>query len=273
MLVATVLALTAALLHAGWNLRAKRSPDRLISLWGQFFVAGVVSVPVVVATHDLPAAAWGFAALTAVTHVPYAAFLAAAYDHGDFSVAYPIARGSGAALAGLGGIVLLGDHLGVLGGVGLLTVAAGMVVLAAGADRVHVLLALGVGVTIGVYTVNDSHASRTFGVTYAFAAFALAAIAVTSYGILHRGAPALVASMRTDWRRHVVSGAMTAAAYVMVLIAVRRAPVGYVASLRESSVLAAAFLGTRYLSEGQSRRRTAAAVVILTGLVLLVVSG
>ena len=59
--------------------------------------------------------------------------------------------------------------------------------------------------------------------------------------------------MRTDWRRHVVSGAMTAAAYVMVLIAVRRAPVGYVASLRGSSVLAAAFLGTRYLSEGQSR--------------------
>ena len=57
MLVATVLALTAALLHAGWNLRAKRSPDRLISLWGQFFVAGVVSVPVVLATRDLPAAA------------------------------------------------------------------------------------------------------------------------------------------------------------------------------------------------------------------------
>ena len=57
----------------------------------------------------------GFAALTAVTHVPYAAFLAAAYDHGDFSVAYPIARGSGAALAGRRHPVL-GDHLGVLGG-------------------------------------------------------------------------------------------------------------------------------------------------------------
>ena len=185
----------------------------------------------------------GLRRLTAVTHVPYAAFLAAAYDHGDFSVAYPIARGSGAALAGLGGVLLLGDHLGVLGGVGLLTVAAGMVVLAAGADRVHVLLALGVGVTIGVYTVNDSHASRTFGVTYAFAAFALAAIAVTSYGIVHRAgtgpgrldAHRLAPSRgeRGDDRRRLRDGAHRGAASAG----------GDVASLRESSVLAAAFLG------------------------------
>ena len=48
-------------------------------------------------------------------------------------------------------------------------------------------------------------------------------------------------------------------AYVLVMIAVRRAPVGYVAALRESSVLLAAFLGNRYLAEGAVRRRTIAA--------------
>ena len=63
---------------------------------------------------------------------------------------------------------------------------------------------------------------------------------------------------------------MAVLAYVLVMVAVRRAPVGYVAVLRESSVLIAAFLGNRYLAEGAVRRRTLAAGVILAGLVLLV---
>ena len=79
----------------------------------------------------------------------------------------------------------------------------------------------------------------------------------------------MIAAIRpTEWN-WLLFGHLASA---FVLVAVRRAPVGYVAALRESSVLAAAFLGTRYLSEGQSHRRTAAAVVILTGLVLLVVA-
>ena len=49
--------------------------------------------------------------MTGLIHVPYLAGLAAAYEHGDFSLAYPIARGGGAMLAGIGGIVLLGDEL------------------------------------------------------------------------------------------------------------------------------------------------------------------
>jgi drug/metabolite transporter (DMT)-like permease len=38
---ATLLAIGAAFLHAGWNLSIKQSGDRWHALWGQFFVAGV----------------------------------------------------------------------------------------------------------------------------------------------------------------------------------------------------------------------------------------
>ena len=96
---------------------AKRSPDRLIALWGQFFVAGVDRRPVR-PRHPRPAGGGvGLRRADRADARPVRRVcLAAAYDHGDFSVAYPIARGSGAALAGLGGILLLGDDLGVLGG-------------------------------------------------------------------------------------------------------------------------------------------------------------
>ena len=63
MLRATILALTAAGLHAGWNLIAKRSADRFLALWGQFFFAGALSAIVLAFVGDLPAVAWLWAAI------------------------------------------------------------------------------------------------------------------------------------------------------------------------------------------------------------------
>jgi uncharacterized membrane protein len=54
-------------------------------------------------------------------------------------------------------------------------------------------------------------------------------------------------------------------------LALRSAPVGYVTCLRESSVVIAAFIGARYLGEGGTRRRVGAALLVMTGLVLLIV--
>jgi drug/metabolite transporter (DMT)-like permease len=56
----------------------------------------------------------------------------------------------------------------------------------------------------------------------------------------------------------------------MVLVAVRYAPVGYVAALRESSVVLAALIGWRMLGEGDHRRRLTAAAVVFGGLLVLV---
>ena len=82
----------------------------------------------------------------------------------------------------------------------------------------------------------------------------------------------MVVALRAQWPQFAFTAAISMVTYGLVLAAVRRAPVGYVAALRESSVLLAAFLGWRYLDEGSMRRRSVAASVILAGLVLLVVS-
>lgn len=271
MLVATLLALASAGFHAGWNLVAKRSADPFLALWGQFFVSALIGVVVIVATGGLPAAAWGWAAASGAIHIPYLRALAEAYERGDFSVAYPLARGGGALLAGLGGIVLLGDDLTGWSLAAIVVVTAGMALLSVGARPAHVGLALFVAVTIGAYTTVDSHAAREVGSTvYAFAAFTAGGTLVTGYGVATRRASAMVAALRSSWRQYVVTGAMSMVTYALVLAAVRRAPVGYVAALRESSVLVAAFLGWRYLDEVGMRRRTVAAAIILGGLVLLV---
>ena len=196
MLAATLLALAAAGLHAAWNLVAKRSIDRVTTLSAQFIVGGLIGGVVLAITRDLPAAAWWPALVTGVVHVPYLLLLALAYEHGDFSVAYPVARGTGAVLAGLGGVVLLDDDLGVVGAVAVLVVAAGMWLLSGGATGTQLATALAVGVTIGVYTVNDSRGVRTFGITYPFAAFVAIGVMMSIYVVATGRVPRFVATMR-----------------------------------------------------------------------------
>jgi drug/metabolite transporter (DMT)-like permease len=274
MLIATLLALIAAVLHAGWNLIAKRAVDPFIALWGQFLVAALGSSAVLVFTGGLPIAAWGWALLSGLIHVPYVLGLAWAYRHGDFSLAYPVARGGGALIAAIGGLILLDDDLGVLAIVAIVIIVGGMVLLASGAALNQVAAALLVAATIGTYTVVDSHAAREYdGVSYVFAAFVAMGACVTITGLATGRGRELVALSRNVWQWTVLAATMSVITYGLVLLAVRRAPVGYVAALRESSVLLAAVIGWRMLDERRGHARTLAAGVIVAGLVLLVIAG
>ncbi len=272
MLTATVLALVAAVLHALWNLSVKQSiSDRFIALWGQFFVAGVLAAVVLVAAGGIPARGFIWAGLSGLVHVPYCLLLAKAYSVGDFSLAYPIARGGGALVAGLGGIALLGDAFRPIGVVGMIVVALGLIALAGrGASR-QVIVALCLAGTIGIYSVLDAKGIRSVDTPlYAAATFICVTSTTTVYALVTGRASEMVSASRTYWRRFAMMGIASGVTYALVQIAFQRAPVGYVTCLRESSVLIAAFVGARYLGEGQAARRVGAALVVVVGLLLLV---
>ena len=273
MLLATVYALTAAVLHAGWNLIAKRSVDPFLALWSQFLVAGIISGVLLVVTGGVPSGAWKWAVVSALFHIPYTVALGWAYQHGDFSLAYPIARGGGALLAAIGGLVLLDDDLTPLGLLAILVVVCGMSLLARGAAKPQVVAALVVAAAIGGYTLSDSHAAREFDTyRYVFATQLVDAVTLSATGLAMGRGPALIAIPKRLWWRIAGAAVMTIGAYGLVLVAVRRAPVGYVAALRESSVLIAVFVGAKYLGETGARIRAVAASLIVTGLALLVVA-
>jgi drug/metabolite transporter (DMT)-like permease len=273
MLLATVLALASAGLHAGWNLRAKSSTDRFLTLWGQFAAAAVVcAVPLAVV--GLPArAAWPFLALTAALHVPYVVGLGHAYRLGDFSLAYPLARGGGALAAAFGGLVLLDDRLSLPGWLAVAVVAAGLAsFVRPGTSPAALRPALFVAVAIGGYTVADTAGvRRAEAASYILAVFVAIGLSVTAWGLVQGRAAAMRASAAASWRRHLSSGLASLGAYGLVLVAVQRAPVGYVSALRESSVVLAAVVGWRILGEGFGRARVASAAAVVWGLVLRVV--
>jgi drug/metabolite transporter (DMT)-like permease len=272
-LFATLLALASAFLHATWNLFIKTSDDRELAAWGQWIAGALLFVPVLLLIGLPDRDAWIFLAASSLVHVFYIYALVSAYHHGDFSLAYPLARGGGALVAAVVGAVVLSDHLPLGAWISLLVVAIGLASLVRpGARPDEIRYALFTAVIIGCYTVVDTAGARRTadGFAYACALVALSGVAVSVVALGHGRGSDLVASVPDAWGRYLVSGACLTAAYGLVLVAVKHAPVGYVATLRESSVVLGALLGWLVLREPLGGRRLVSSVVVTIGLVALV---
>jgi drug/metabolite transporter (DMT)-like permease len=176
-------------------------------------------------------------------------------------------------LAALGGVVFLNDHLGIVNVLGIAIAAGGLFLLAEPANNKHVLAALCVSLTIGIYSTVDSHGSRvTGGNLYPLTIFMTGAFFISLHGLAMGRAQEMKRTLRTRWKPLTVTACASVLTYWMVLLAVQRASVGYVIAIRESSVVLAALFGWKVLKEGDARRRITAAGVVLLGLVILVAS-
>ncbi|MEC8575785.1 MAG: hypothetical protein VXZ09_19340, partial [Pseudomonadota bacterium] len=101
--------LSAAMLHAIWNAIVKTAVDRTTTL-GLVALGHVIPGAVMVAVLPLPElqSLW-YVALSTVVHFGYFYMLGRAYQHGDLSVVYPIARGIVPALVGLWAMIFVGE--------------------------------------------------------------------------------------------------------------------------------------------------------------------
>jgi drug/metabolite transporter (DMT)-like permease len=133
---AIVLILIAAIAHAGWNLFSKQAATVgttsfiwLLSVAATVGYAPAAAAVLIVQRPHLTALNWAFMAGTGVLQAGYFLFLQNGYRVGDLSLVYPIGRGTGALLAALAGIVLLGERPGPAGLTGIALIVAGVIVL------------------------------------------------------------------------------------------------------------------------------------------------
>jgi drug/metabolite transporter (DMT)-like permease len=240
-------------------------------LWGQMFAGAIVSGIILLFAGWPPNLMLWPAIASGVIHVAYIAALAHAYNVGDFSVTYPIARGTGALLAAIAGVIFVNDTLSWLSAGGIAIAIGGIYVLAGHADSQHVRAGLMVAATIGAYSVIDGYGSReTGGNLYPLVLFLSIGIFLTVAGIATGRTREMTKALKSTTHKFFIAGSASVLTYWMVLIAMQRAPVGYVTALRESSVVIVALIGTRYLGESDAKRRISAAGIVVVGLAVLI---
>ncbi|MGH3436324.1 MAG: DMT family transporter [Sciscionella sp.] len=276
--LAVTLVLAAAIAHAAWNFAAKRVIGGAVFVWLYYSVSALLCLPVAVwwltDHHTHPQWTWLSAALlTAALHVAYGVVLQRGYAVGDMSVVYPVARGSGPLLAALVAITVLRERPTTLGLAGILLVVIGVLVIGAGgggadpaARKRGVGYGLATGVGIAGYTLWDAYSVTTLGippVVYFTLSVVLQSLFLSPQAVANRGQ--LGPLIRRHWRETLVVAVLSPVAYLMVLYAMRLAPVALVAPARESSIVLGSLLGWLVLHEGHPVRRMTGAVLVLAG--------
>jgi drug/metabolite transporter (DMT)-like permease len=262
-LVAVVLALAAAALHATWNVMVKVSGNPMGTFQRATGLAALTITPIVLLVWLLDgrpgftAAAAGLATISALLELLYVWLLSTAYQRGELSVVYPIARGSAPLLAVIFGLALLGERLSTpqLIGVALLLVGILAVTLPATSGKAA-LPALLTGVCIAVYTAVDRVGVRqsTPPWLYGWLLVTLLAIALqfTSWIGARRARRGSSDPPPVRLPVAAVIGAFIWAGYFLVLFALSIAPLSVVAPVRETAVVGVAVWGVWKLRERQA---------------------
>lgn len=280
-LLALALVLAAAVLHATWNLLAKRAETGGTEfVWLVAATATLLYAPlgIVVVVRSLPLTGTqlGFMAGSAVLHVVYFLVLQHGYGVGDLSVVYPLARGTGPMLATLGAIAILGERPTRLALAGAAAVSIGVLALGWGTRRrdgsrpAGVGYGLATGAVIASYTLWDGHAVATLAIppiAYDWASNVGRSLLLGPVAVRRR---TRVREVWTAHRREVLGVALLSpAAYILVLAALTFTPVSYVAPAREVSILIGTLLGARLLAEPDLGRRLVGAGAIVAGVIAL----
>jgi drug/metabolite transporter (DMT)-like permease len=286
---ALALVLLAGLIHASWNIAAKKAggDSRFAAFTGLVLLVAWAPVGVWFGITELPR--WGWAewlllCASALLHTIYYIVLLRGYRKADLTVVYPLARGSGPLLSSMAAIVLLGEQISALGVAGIAGVVGGVFLVAGGPglwrashdpaqrQRVRKGMVYGLlsGAFIASYTVVDGYAVKIL---------LMSPILVDYMGCLLRMlvlAPALLrdpAAARVLWKRQwkyaVFVGVISPVSYVLVLYAMQTAPLSHVAPAREVSMLFAALIGGHLLGEGDRALRLLGAACIAAGVMAL----
>jgi drug/metabolite transporter (DMT)-like permease len=74
---------------------------------------------------------------------------------------------------------------------------------------------------------------------------------------------------RQSWKAALGIAVLTPAGYILVLFAMKIAPVSRVAPMREMSMMIGAYFGARFLNEGNLARRVSGSAIIAAGVAAL----
>lgn len=280
------LVLLAALIHATWNLLAKRAADA-----GAIFVAAYNLVAFVayapwawwLIARGAVSWSWPVAAVlaaSALIHLAYSLVLQHGYRVADFSVVYPVARGTGPLLASLAAFLVLGEIATLAGLAGLALVVVGIALIATngrwrafrgGSGQRGVVWGGATGALIASYTVNDAVAVKQLLVPPVVLDWCSnAARFVLLLPLVLRNPARARDAMRGRWLLALGVGLLSPLSYILVLGALQLgAPVSLVAPMRELSMMVGALLGLFILREPVGPARLSGCSLLVIGVVLL----
>jgi len=188
--------LAAALMHASWNAVVRVGLDRFNSILLLSMTQSALALALLPFVPVPAAASWPWVAAAGVLHTGYKLFLIRAYQHGDLSQIYPLARGAAPPIVAVGGVILLGERLPPTGWAAVALIAVGVALMAlrggTGVGRLSgqaLGYALATAGFVASYTLVDGQGARLAGSATGFAMWMFVGdgLVMLTYAVATRG--------------------------------------------------------------------------------------
>lgn len=283
-LSALALLLVAALLHTSWNLFVKRAQEKQVFTWAALLAGLLCFSPLLIQVSAFPLAIWPYVLSSALVETMYILILIRAYQYGDFSLVYPMARGAAPALLAVWASLFLGERPNRLGTLGIVLLIGGLVVVGGTTwwqqrktskiAGTALMLALATACCISIYSTIDGAAVRHVApAPYTVLVIGLSGVFITPLIFARYGRKVVGTELRANWWRILLAGILCILTYILVLLAFSYSSVSYSGAIREVSVVFAAFIGWRWLGEGFGRARLLGSLLIFTGILVIALAG
>ena len=273
MSVLTVI-LIAAVLHASWNAFIKNKGNGFAKMTILATIIGVIVAPFTFVVGVPPLETCMYLAVSIIAHTMYMHSLTRAYQNEDFSVAYPFARGLAPLLTVIILLFFFNRSISINELIGIGIIILGILILF-NAQKFKfnfkiVISLLYFPVSIVFYTLVDAMGVKTADTTQQFIVwlFILIPIPMLLYSLANQKELVVSTFIENKYSLILASiGSLTS--YSLVLWAYTQAPIYYVASIRESSIIFASLIGLIFFKEKGLLRRLLASMVLFAGVVIL----
>ena len=267
--------LASALLHASWNAWVKARPDPYGGLIALGIGAAWPNVLLLAANGIPESMPWGWISVTILLSVPAQALLGSAYREGDFAVAYPVVRGLNPVVIALASVFVHGERLSLAGMLGVAGVSGGIALLgweALHRSRTVTLRGLAFAALSALATASGA-LTDSIGARAANAPMSYGPLIAIGNGfamaIYQAPRVSLARTLADHWPLALFGPLLSTASYQLMLWSIARAPVAFVVSLRETSLLFAVAIGALLLRERAGAWRWLAVAVVAAGVVAI----
>ena len=273
MSVLTVI-LIAAILHASWNAFIKNKGNGFAKMTILATIISIIVAPFTFVVGVPPLETCMYLGVSIIAHTMYMHSLTRAYQNEDFSVAYPFARG----LAPLLTVIILlfffnrSISINELIGIGIIILGI-LILFKAHKLKLNFIILISFlyfPISIVIYTLVDAMGVKTAESPQQFIVwlFLLIPIPMLVYSLANQKELIVSTFIKNKYSLIVASiGSLTS--YSLVLWAYTQAPIYYVASIRESSIIFASLIGLIFFKEKGLLRRLLASIVLFAGVVIL----
>lgn len=286
-IIAFTLVVLSACTHAYWNFLLKKSKDTRVFIWLFLAISIFIFFPFFaykVAQTEIPVVGWCYILITGLVHALYLVSLSSAYEKGDLSFVYPLARSVPIVFVLIGAMLFLGEIPSNIGLAGIALMILGGYTLHL--NSLHSLfqplqalnskpsqLALLTALFISFYSIIDKVGIGYVQIfPYIYLMFVFMFIFLTPFILLTRSRNVIKAEWKSNKKSITIVGFLCFFTFFLVLIGMTLAKLSYIVALRQLSIIFSVALGALILKEEHSDVRLTASFLIFVGSFLIAIA-